>query len=119
MSTKFGERSRRDIRVLAPEELAFILLDLAREQGAMFHPDNMSDSYTSNYPTHRWPQIEIALSEAWQWLRINMLIVPAAGNNGRNAVRAAKGHKVAMLIRHFAAQATLTIFDRFLLDQMS
>jgi len=64
---------------LAPDELAFNLLELAREQGGMFHPDTMSDSYTSNYPTRRWPQIEIALSEAWQWLRINMLIVPAAG----------------------------------------
>jgi uncharacterized protein (TIGR02391 family) len=74
-----------DVEVLlatAPEELAPFLLQVAREQGGMFRTDNEGD--VTAYPQGRWPQVEIALSEAWEWLRVNMLIVPAAGLNGRN-----------------------------------
>jgi uncharacterized protein (TIGR02391 family) len=74
-----------DVEVLlamAPEELAPILLQVAREQRGMFLADNESD--VTAYPEHRWSQVEIALSEAWEWLRVNMLIVPAASPNGRN-----------------------------------
>ena len=36
------------------------------------------------YPAHRMPEVEVAVSEAWQWLQINLLIMPAPGVNGRN-----------------------------------
>ena len=36
------------------------------------------------YPAHRMPEVEVAVAEAWQWLQIHLLIVPAAGTNGRN-----------------------------------
>lgn len=69
---------------LAPEELAPILLRIVRSrlQNGMFHPDSIV--YGPSYPSHRLKEVEVALSEAWQWLRINMLIVPASGTNGQN-----------------------------------
>lgn len=36
------------------------------------------------YSPARMPEIELAVEEAWQWLRVNLLIVPAPGPNGRN-----------------------------------
>ena len=69
---------------LAPEELAPILLQLARShiQNGIFHPSNMPTS--AGYLPHRRGEVETAISEAWQWLSINMLIVPASGMNGSN-----------------------------------
>ena len=80
---------------LAPEELAPILLRLARShmQGGSFLPEQVTQhtiregiaTYTgSGYPRHREQEVQIALSEARQWLRIHMLIVPASGTNGQN-----------------------------------
>jgi uncharacterized protein (TIGR02391 family) len=80
---------------LAPEELAPILLKLARQsvQNGMFLPDSvamttvgsgMMATQASVYPPHRQQEVDIALAEAWNWLRIHSLIVPAAGLNGRN-----------------------------------
>jgi len=75
-----------DVQVLlamAPEELAPILLRLAHlhSQGRMFHPNNMDSSLPPSY-RQRQNEVEVALSEAWQWLRLNMLIVPVGGING-------------------------------------
>jgi uncharacterized protein (TIGR02391 family) len=36
------------------------------------------------YPQNRMPEIEIAVAEAWQWLRIHIMIVPAPDVNGSN-----------------------------------
>jgi Protein of unknown function (Hypoth_ymh) len=77
-----------DVQILlamAPEELAPILLRLARlhSQGGMFHPNNMDGSLPPSY-RQRPNEVEVAMSEAWQWLRLNMLIVPVGGINGNN-----------------------------------
>jgi uncharacterized protein (TIGR02391 family) len=80
---------------LAPEELAPILLKVARSQlhDGMFNPGNialtvvgtgMAARDASVYPPERESEVQTALSEAWQWLTINMLIVPAPGMNGRS-----------------------------------
>lgn len=70
---------------LAPEELASYLLRLASEtikkdQRKIFHPDVIQHGYSAN----RREEVEAALNESWQWLRINMLIVPQPGINGNN-----------------------------------
>lgn len=41
----------------------------------------------ASYPRGREHQIVRALSEAWQWLEVNMLIMPAEGINGQNGFR--------------------------------
>ncbi|WP_432263346.1 TIGR02391 family protein [Cupriavidus sp. TMH.W2] len=80
---------------LAPEELARILLPLAKQsrQNAMFSTATATPylygaqpglSQGSGYPYHRQAQIEIALAEAWNWLQVNGLILPAPEPNGRN-----------------------------------
>jgi uncharacterized protein (TIGR02391 family) len=80
---------------LPPEELAPILLRLAKqhaEQGR-FHPNNLAMITVGTgmaamdvpcYPDHRMNEVDTVLSEAWQWLRVNILIVPAPGTNGQS-----------------------------------
>jgi uncharacterized protein (TIGR02391 family) len=93
---------------LAPEELAPILLRLARSnmQGGSFLPEQVTQhtiregiaTYTgSGYPRHQEQEVQVALGEAWQWLRLNMLIVPASGTNGQNGwmVFSRRGAKLA------------------------
>jgi hypothetical protein len=36
------------------------------------------------YPHNREYEIHIAVSEAWNWLKVNALVVPAHGMNGRD-----------------------------------
>ncbi len=79
---------------LAPEELGGTLLKLARsnQQNGMFHPGNSASTYLggsvatpvpSTYRKHE-AEIELALAEAWNWLLVTGLIVPAPGSNGQN-----------------------------------
>ena len=86
-----------DIEVLltlAPEELAVSLLQLVKgsPQG-QFYPDSattmttgygMAATVESAYPPHRSPEVERVVAEGWQWLLVNLLILPAPGINGRN-----------------------------------
>lgn len=83
---------------LAPEQLAPILLKVATSQlqNGMFHPGNMATAlvgtgFTASaetiYPPDREAEVHVALSEAWQWLTINMLIVPAPGMNGNSGFK--------------------------------
>jgi uncharacterized protein (TIGR02391 family) len=81
---------------LAPEELAPILLRLARahlHSGGMFDPvavtqttigTGMAATLAPVYSPRRQGEIDIALGEAWQWLTVNGLIMPAPDINGRN-----------------------------------
>ena len=78
---------------LAPEELAPYLLKLAREMaqtqpGQTFHLESIinQNGYTdqNGYLISRQNEVSVALNEAWQWLRINMLIIPEVGINGNN-----------------------------------
>jgi uncharacterized protein (TIGR02391 family) len=80
---------------LAPEELADTVLKLAKQnlQNGIFNPDNialtastpfLTSSYQPSPYAKREPEVRLALSEAWNWLRINSLIVPAPGINGTN-----------------------------------
>lgn len=77
---------------LAPEDLAYTLLELVRQQvrvnNGMFRPDLIDESYKCQPAYYRQAQvrrqIEVTLSEAWWWLRIHMLILPASGVDGTN-----------------------------------
>lgn len=83
-----------DIEVLlalAPEELAQIFLKLVPK--GMFQPDSITNNVfqvpvtlpaQAAYPYHREDEAGVAFNEAWNWLRINNLIVPAPGINGQN-----------------------------------
>jgi uncharacterized protein (TIGR02391 family) len=91
---------------LAPEELAQILLKLVPPHPKIFYPDNLtSQAVRSGYPHHRLEAVEVALCEAWNWLFINNLIVPAPGINGKNGWM--------ILSRRGAAIADDQAFHRF------
>jgi uncharacterized protein (TIGR02391 family) len=64
---------------LAPEELAQVLLRVAKEniQNGIFAPTNIDTAYAV-----KEREAEIAVSEGWNWLRVQGLIVPASGMNG-------------------------------------
>ena len=67
---------------LAPEELAKAILEAAATQaqtGGMFHYDRIVPT-TITGP--REDEVRQALREAWQWLILNFLIMPAEGPNG-------------------------------------
>jgi hypothetical protein len=82
----------KDVEVLlamAPENLGWILLRLARRhlQNGKFLPGGIGGSnalYGGGYPQDRQHEVDVALSEAWNWLQINSLIVKAPEPNGRN-----------------------------------
>jgi hypothetical protein len=108
---------------LAPADLAPALLTLARDFSRLqkrpgspggFIPEELTpverlysgiQGSTEGYSPHKRPEIELALAEAWHWLEVNELIVPAPGINGRN------GRKV--LSRQGASLATDEDFARF------
>jgi uncharacterized protein (TIGR02391 family) len=74
---------------LAPKELGRILLTLVpgHIQNGMFSPSGIGGSnalYGTGFDQRRQNEVDIALSEAWNWLQINSLIVPAPEPNGRN-----------------------------------
>ena len=80
---------------LAPEQLGRVLLSLAagHVQNRMFNPAAISGGEALYghgipgrplYPRGREWEISIALGEAWQWLEINSLIMPADDINGSN-----------------------------------
>jgi len=83
-----------DVEVLlamAPEELAPILLRLARgaQQRDNFHPEAIvqhihGDHRLPCYPANRKGAVEIVLNEGWNWLKVNGLVVPDSGGNGQN-----------------------------------
>jgi uncharacterized protein (TIGR02391 family) len=79
---------------LAPEELAPVLLRNAANvrQNGIFYPDHISGDQalyppvptTKGYPRGREEEVQVAVAEAWGWLRTNLLVVPAPGYNGNN-----------------------------------
>jgi uncharacterized protein (TIGR02391 family) len=79
---------------LDPSELARTLLKLAERsrQNNIFLPAYITgpealfpaDPGRPRYDRGRQPDLEIAAGEAWHWLELNMLIMPAPGSNGHN-----------------------------------
>ena len=77
---------------LAPEELAEVLLEIANEQSerGQIHLQsiathiNGSPGADDGYPQIKRKAAELAVSEAWQWLQMQGLLVPELGTNGSN-----------------------------------
>jgi uncharacterized protein (TIGR02391 family) len=78
---------------LEPEELAPIVLKLAaaRMQNGMFNAGQvltvtagagMISTRVTPYGANKEREVNVALYEAWQWLVLNSLIMPAEGMNG-------------------------------------
>jgi uncharacterized protein (TIGR02391 family) len=92
---------------LAPEELAPVLLRqavVAAMQNGMFTRPGELLLYSQSagmpgYPFHqqRHDDIEVAIAEAWAWLEVNLLVVPAPGRNGANGNRVLSRRGKALL----------------------
>jgi uncharacterized protein (TIGR02391 family) len=102
---------------LAPEELASQLLSTlqTRLQNGMVHRDETS-RLASDYP-ERQGEIELAITEAWRWLEINIFILPAAGINGRNGyfVLGRRAQSALQQPQRFTAYSKAAAFNRELL----
>jgi len=79
---------------LEPEELGAKMLFLVRSKNEhMFNPNGMTcdlwepHSGRAQYPREKERDIELALIEAWGWLEVQGLVLPAPGQNGRNGYR--------------------------------
>jgi hypothetical protein len=78
---------------LAPEELAPHLLEVAKSQlqNGMFLPANLTlvisglgiTAHQHSPYGGREGEVELAAAEAWNWLKVQGLIVPASGMNAR------------------------------------
>ena len=87
------------VLALAPEELARNVLIAAHTgaQNGMFNamatigPETLVGPSFGNgagfYPRERCPALSRACREAWAWLEVNLLIMPAEGMNGNNGWR--------------------------------
>lgn len=83
------------VLALAPEELAFTLLQIARTHvnNNIFHPNSFIQPQPRPgtgqpaYPPQIEQEIQLALAEAWQWVESQALVVPAPGINGTNGFR--------------------------------
>jgi uncharacterized protein (TIGR02391 family) len=79
-----------DVQVLlelAPEELAAHLLPISRDgkrNDGIFSPSNLTDMMKVVYGAPHEGAVQHALNEAWQWLEVSMLMLPAPGMNGTN-----------------------------------
>src|SRR5258706_9692978 len=69
---------------LAPEELAQTLLQIfgSIAQNGMVNVANFT--VANQYRRHGANDVSIALREAWQWMILNFLIMPAEGTNGNH-----------------------------------
>lgn len=80
-----------DVQVLlglAPEELAAVILRLARDHRQNGHVHVQAITSLVNgagigYTSHI-AEAEIAVAEAWHWLIVQGLLIPAPGTNGNN-----------------------------------
>jgi len=77
---------------LSQEELAGVVLRLAKEHlqhntihiQAIASQINGLPGQNTGYPQNRIPEAEVALSEAWNWLTVQGLLIPQLGINGSN-----------------------------------
>lgn len=82
-----------DIEVLlalAPEELGWHVLEVAKSQlqNGTFNPSSLTNfgTLTHHYSARdeRANDVELAVMEAWNWLSVQGLVVPASGINGNH-----------------------------------
>lgn len=133
MSRLLAEVPKVDILLaLQPEELGRILLGIvvADFRGGMFQPGSITSDaelYGANtfetahrYPQKRRNEIAIAIGEAWHWLELNMLIMPATDMNGHNGfkVPTRRGLALAHSPEGFRSYAAAAEFPKSLLHPL-
>lgn len=105
---------------MEPEELAATLLTLIKEALArgdhpFAHLGNYVNSLTTRdregqypFPLDRQEEIRVAVTEAWNWLEVNGLLIAAPGMNGQNGFRilGRRAHRIANAIDFAAYRAT-------------
>ena len=109
---------------LATEELAAILLRLADEhkQNGAIHPQailnqiNGTPGLSEGYPQNRRQDAELAVSEAWNWLTVQGILISDLGPNGNNGWKRF-GRRAAELLSHdsFVSYARSVAFPKSLL----
>ena len=110
---------------LAPEELAYSLLQVASENlqnGNVLRdviisidPSQLS-ARKRPYDRQQEPQVQLALMEALQWLEINLFLLPAPGTNGMNGFRVLGRRGQELLDReHFDTFQKAAAFPKSLL----
>ena len=80
---------------LEPEELASYLLVAAasQRQNGLIAMTNFISALTSTHPhpasysDPRRDEVALAITEAWNWLEVQGLLIPAPGTNGTNGFR--------------------------------
>jgi uncharacterized protein (TIGR02391 family) len=80
---------------LAPEELAFYLLQAVQQARGQrnFHVQTLQSEVATavgrvpGYPQQYIHEVETAIQEAWQWLENQLLIVPEPGMNGSSGFK--------------------------------
>jgi hypothetical protein len=109
---------------LPTEELAVLVLHYARRQmqNQMLHMGNyVSSLFTPNNLGHKYDEarraeIELAVSEAWSWLEIKGLLLPATGMHGpagwRVLSRMARNLKTDDDVRKYAKSRRIRRRDR-------
>jgi len=104
---------------LAPEELAPYLLEVAKSQlqNGIFHPNNLTlttvgsgmAAYQQSAYATRASDVELAVAEGWNRLRVQGFIVPASGIHGSNGFctisRRGRAITIEEDFKHFAAAA--------------
>lgn len=114
---------------IQPEELGRILLDVAASelQNGMFHPNSVTSDANlygaqsfdagRHYPQNRKAEVSIAIGEAWHWLELNMLIMPATDTNGQNGfkVLTRRGRELVNSLEAFRSYASAAEFPKSLL----
>jgi uncharacterized protein (TIGR02391 family) len=106
---------------MEPEELAGIVLRLAYEhkQNGLIHPQRLLQQIHGNpgahdgYPQNKKPAVELAFSEAWNWLTVQGILIAEPGVNGNNG-HMLFGRRAAALLdaQAFASFARSVAFQR-------
>lgn len=107
-------RDKRVLVSLDPEELAYQVLQFAKShlQNGMVHAQTLQNFGGFDGD----PDVELAAIEAWQWLELNLFLVPAPGANGRNGWRVlGRRAKKALTEEKFADYRRAAAFPRELL----
>lgn len=112
LSLEVEEVASQLLQVLAP-------LILRQPGNGMAHRDETL-RLANEYPQQRQAEVELAITEAWRWLELNLFIVPASGINGSNGwfVLGRRGRKALEHPEQFTSYAKAAAFNRDLLHPL-
>lgn len=110
---------------LEPEELAPLALKMGHTGGGMLHIQHIgtqlfesrNPQIEARFPSNKRNAVELAISEAWNWLLVNGIIVPATGSNGPSGwmVLTRRGQRLSATPDAFAQFRQAVAFPKTLL----